>query len=176
MYSSTSGFRFQKPDNSTVDINLTAAAIPGAPVFLDTVYTASTRKVGYFVFNSFLAILPRSKQFQRIINRFIGQNVDDVVVDLRYNGGGYVSLQQRLANYLVNPAADGQLMMREQFNDRYTSFNESTNFKKTGSLSLSRIFFIVSNSTASASELLINNLKPFMNVILMGLRRPMENR
>lgn len=170
VYSSTSGtFRFQKPDNSTVDINLAAAAYQEHPVFLDTVYTAGARKVGYFVFNSFLGDTTEIKnEFQRIINRFIGQNVDDVVVDLRYNGGGYVSLQQRLANYLVNPAADGQLMMREQFNDRYTSFNESTNFKKTGSLSLSRIFFIVSNSTASASELLINNLKPFMNVILVG--------
>jgi len=59
-------------------------------------------------------------------------------------------------------------MMKQQYNDKYTAYNESTGFQKLGSLNLSRIFFIVSNSTASASELLINNLKPFMDVELVG--------
>jgi C-terminal processing protease CtpA/Prc len=68
----------------------------------------------------------------------------------------------------VSNAASGQMMMKEQFNDRYTQYNETTNFQKLGPLNLSRVFFIVSSNTASASELLINNLKPFMNVVLVG--------
>jgi carboxyl-terminal processing protease len=92
-----------------------------------------------------------------------------VVVDLRYNGGGYVSMQERLANYLAPQAASGGLMMEQQFNDKYAAeFNERENFRKLGALNLSRIFFIVSKSTASASELLINNLKPYMDVQLLG--------
>jgi carboxyl-terminal processing protease len=73
-----------------------------------------------------------------------------------------------MADWLVNSAADHQVMMNEQFNDKYTQFNETTNFTKLGALNLNRIFFIVSNSTASASELLINNLRPYMDVKLVG--------
>jgi hypothetical protein len=58
--------------------------------------------------------------------------------------------------------------MKEQFNDKYTQYNSVDNFKKLGSLNLSKIYFIVSHNTASASELLINNLKPFVNVQLVG--------
>jgi carboxyl-terminal processing protease len=170
VYNSTSGsFTFQKPDNSIVDITLTGAAYQEHPVFLDSIYTAGTKKVGYLVFNSFLGDTVEIKnEFQRVFSKFASQNVDEVAVDLRYNGGGYVSLQQKLADYLVSNSANGQLMMKEQFNDKYTQFNETTNFQKQGTLNLSRIFFIVSSNTASASELLINNLKPFMSVILVG--------
>jgi hypothetical protein len=107
-------------------------------------------------------------EFQRIFNRFASENVNDVVVDLRYNGGGYVNIQTKLANYLVNASANGGLMMKQQYNDKYPQYNESTNFRKLGSLNLSRVFFIVSNNTASASELLINNLKPYMDIKLIG--------
>jgi hypothetical protein len=71
----------------------------------------------------------------------------------------------------VNASANGQVMMKQQFNDKYTQFNETTNFQKKGSLSLGRVFFIVSSNTASASELLINNLKPYMDVMLVGPSR-----
>lgn len=168
--STTGTFTFQKPDGSSVDINLAAAAYQENPVFLDTVYTAGAKKAGYLVFNSFLgdttAIYNR---FQQVFSKFAAQGVTDVIVDLRYNGGGYVSMQDKLANYLVKPSANGQLMMTQAFNDKYAQyFNESTNFTKLGTLNPDRLYFIVSNSTASASELLINNLKPYMDVKVIG--------
>lgn len=107
-------------------------------------------------------------EFQRIFNRFASQGITDLIVDLRYNGGGYVTVQEKLANYLVLNAGNGGTMMKQQYNDKYTQYNETTNFKKAGSLNLNRIFFIVSNNTASASELLINNLKPYVDVKLVG--------
>ena len=106
--------------------------------------------------------------FNRIFNRFQTAGVNEVVVDLRYNGGGYVSVQQKLANYLTNVAANGNVMMNQEYNDKYTQYNETTEFSKIGSLNLTRIFFIVSDNTASASELLINNLKPWMDVKIVG--------
>jgi hypothetical protein len=167
--SSSSSFTFQKPDGSTVDITLNGAAYQEHPVFLDSVYTAGTKKIGYLVFNSFLGdTVEINNEFQRVFNKFAQANVDEVAVDLRYNGGGYVSVSQKLADYLVSASANGQLMMKEQFNDRYTQYNDITNFQKAGSLNLNRIFFIVSSNTASASELVINNLRPFMNVMLVG--------
>ena len=59
-------------------------------------------------------------------------------------------------------------MMNQQFNNNYSLYNSTTKFEKKGSLDLNRIFFIVSGGTASASELLINNLKPFMDVKIVG--------
>ena len=170
VYNSQSGtFTFQKPDGSSVDISLNAAAYQEHPVFLDSVYTVGAKKVGYLVYNSFLGdTIEINNEFQRVFGRFVGQNVNEIIVDLRYNGGGYVSLSQELADYVVSSAANGQLMMKEQFNDKYTQLNESTNFQKMGALNLPRVFFIVSSGTASAAELVINNLKPFMNVMLVG--------
>lgn len=170
VWSSNSGsFTFEKPDGSSVDMNLTAATYQEHPVYLDTVYTIGSKKIGYFSFNSFLGDTTELyNEFSRISNRFASAGVNDVVVDLRYNGGGYVSVSQKLANWLAPSSANGQLMMKEQFNDKYTSYNTSDYFQKAGLLNLSRIYFIVSNNTASASELLINNLKPFMNVQLVG--------
>lgn len=167
--SSASSFTFTKPDGSSADINLVAASYQEHPVFLDSVYNVGGKQAGYLGFNSFLGDTTEIyNRFNQIFTRFAQQGVQDVVVDLRYNGGGYVSVQQKLANYLINNAGNGQVMMKQQFNDKYLQYNEVTNFKKLGSLNLSRIFFIVSQSTASASELLINNLKPYMNVLLVG--------
>jgi hypothetical protein len=73
-----------------------------------------------------------------------------------------------MADWLAPQSANGQLMMKQQFNEKYTQYNTEDKFNKLGSLNLNRIFFIVSNSTASASELLINNLKPYMDVYLVG--------
>jgi C-terminal processing protease CtpA/Prc len=96
------------------------------------------------------------------------QQVNELIVDLRYNGGGYVTVQQRLANYIINAAYSGQVMMMEQFNDKYTRLNKTIRFSKLGSVNVNRVSFIVSSTTASASELLINNLKPYMDVRLVG--------
>lgn len=168
-YSNSSTFTFVKPDNTQADITLAAATYQEQPVMLDTVYNINNKKIGYFVFNSFLGDTTQVyNQFSRLFSRFAAENVSDVVVDLRYNGGGYVSVQEKLANYLAPMAANGNLMMKEEYNNKYSQYNSIENYKKLGSLNLSRIFFIVSNSTASASELVINNLKPYMDVILVG--------
>src|SRR5690606_2667681 len=171
-YSPNVGLKLQKPDGTTTDINLAAASYQEHPVALDTVYTVGAKKVGYLVYNSFLGDSSETvSEFQRVFNRFGSQNVGDVIVDLRYNGGGYVAYQRELANYLVKSSANGNLMMKQEYNNKYSNFNSSVNFAKKGSLNLPRIFFIVSNNSASASELLINNLKPYMDVLLIGPSR-----
>ncbi len=160
---------FQKPDGTTVDITLNASSYNSDPVFLDSVYTAGNKKVGYLVFNSFLGDTNQIfDSFSRIFNNFSQEGVNEVIVDLRYNGGGYVHVQDKLANYLVNSGGNGNIMMNQEFNDKYSQLNESTRFQKIGNLELSRIFFIVSGSTASASELLINNLSTFLDVKIVG--------
>jgi C-terminal processing protease CtpA/Prc len=162
-------FTFLKPDGATVNITLNAAHYKEHPLSLDTVYTINSKKIGYIVFKSFLGdTVEINNEFSRVFSKFSSQNVSEVVVDLRYNGGGYVSVQEKLADYLVKSSANNNLMMKEQYNDKHSAYNETTYFKKLGSLNLSRIFFIVTSGTASASELLINNLKPYIDVKLVG--------
>ncbi len=168
-YSATSTFTFLKPDGTSVDMTLNATTYPQQTVYLDSVYTVGGKTIGYMVMNSFLGDTAQiNTDLQKVMNNFSSKNVTDIVVDLRYNGGGYVSLQQKLADYLAPTSANNQLMMKETFNDKHQNYNTSLYFSKAGSLNPNHILFIVSQSTASASELLINNLKPYMTVKLVG--------
>ena len=165
----TVSITFLKPDGSSEDVTFNQAHYTTKPVYLDTVYNINNKKIGYLVFNSFLGKTDELySNFQRVFNRFAGEGIQDVVIDLRYNGGGYVSVQERLANYLVNTAANGGIMMKQVYNAANSTSNSTTKFSKAGSLNLARIYFIVGRATASASELLINNLKPYMEVKLIG--------
>lgn len=168
--SSSGNFSFRKPDGSTVNMSLNGIHYNEHPVFADRVYTTPNgRKVGYMVFNSFMGdTLDIYNDFNRVFSNFSQNNVNEVVIDLRYNGGGYVTVAEKLANYLAPASANGQTMMVQTFNSKYSHYNETVKFRKLGGLNLSRVVFIVSNGTASASELLINSLKPFMNVSLIG--------
>lgn len=167
--SANTTFTFEKPDGTTTDIVLNAATYQENPIVLDSVYTIGTNKIGYLSFNSFLGDKTQVfNAFDAIFKKFAAQQVTDLIVDLRYNGGGYVEYQERLANYLAPTAANGNVMMKQEFNDILADYNSTDNFSKVGTLNLPRLFFIVSQNTASASELLINNLKPYVDVKLIG--------
>lgn len=171
-YSAATNFVFEKPTGDEVALTLNAAGYQSHPVYLDTIYNNGGKKTGYMVFTSFLGDTTEMFQhFDRIFNRFQTENVQDVIIDLRYNGGGYVSVQNTLANWLVPNAGNNGIMEVQKFNDKYSSFDETIRFSKKGSLNLNRLFVIVSQQTASASELLINSLKPYMNVQLVGPSR-----
>lgn len=154
-------------------ITLNAASYLEQPVLLDTVYNNGGHQTGYFVFNSFLGDTTKIRnEFARIFSKFSTAGVTDIVLDLRYNGGGYVLLQDELANYLAPTSANNQVMEEQQFNANLASqFNSTTRFRKKGPFDLNRLFVIVSQNTASASELLINSLRPFLNVQLIGPTR-----
>ena len=160
---------FTKPDGTSVDINLQAAHYADKPVYLDTVYNSLNGNIGYLVYNSFLGnITQTTTEYARVFDKFAAAGITNLIVDLRYNGGGYVNLQEQLANYLITSQAQGSVMMKQSYNSNHSNENTTVLFNKSGSLQLTKIYFIVSRSTASASELLINNLKPYMDVRLLG--------
>ncbi|MGH2647465.1 MAG: S41 family peptidase, partial [Ginsengibacter sp.] len=133
------------------------------------VYNIGAKTIGYMVYNSFLGDTTSVfNQFATVMNYFSSKSVTDLVIDLRYNGGGYVSVQQKLADYLAPSSANGSVMMKETYNDKHQNFNTTLYFNKIGPLHPNHILFIVTQSTASASELLINNLKPYMDVKVIG--------
>ncbi len=168
--SAAASFTFKKPDGTDVDITLNAKTYRDEPIILDSIYTQGNNKTGYLVYNSFLGNIEDTKsRFGNIFNKFSSAGITDMIVDLRYNGGGYVELQNELANYLVPATGNNNIMLQEKFNDNYKAVLDTTiNYKKKGMLDLNRIFFIITKNTASASELLINSLKPYLDVKLVG--------
>lgn len=166
-------FEFRKPDGSLVSIPLQKSVYKLNTVLFSKVYTkgvSNEKKIGYIVFNEFSGPTTSVPELVSTINDFQNQGVNEMIIDLRYNRGGFVSTQDTLANMLA-PQSVGRgqkVMYTYKFNNRYSSWNENFKFYKVGSLNLSRIIFIVSPSSASASELLINNLRPVMDVKLVG--------
>lgn len=107
-------------------------------------------------------------EVEETLQYFEEGNIDELIVDLRYNGGGSVDVAEQIMNALVPAAADGKLMYTNDFNPDKASLNDSYNFERTNNLSLDKLVVISSRGSASSSELLINCLKPYMEVTLVG--------
>jgi len=170
--------------NMTVTTNgqtsqLTATTIAENPVFYTNTYTMGSKKVGYLVYNSFTSTY--NTQLNEAFGAFKSQNITDLVLDLRYNGGGSVETAKYLAS-MINGNNNGKVFAKLNFNSKHQSENSNYTFSdkmKTGevihSLSINKVYVLVSNSSASASELIINGLKPYMNVILIGTKTQGKN-
>ena len=197
-YSSTITMTLLKPDNTSINVTLTATSYSVNPVLTYKVFDQGNgHKIGYIVFNSFTSDAVADPQLNTAFNYFTANSVTDLVVDLRYNGGGYVSTAEYLDNLIVPASKSGSLMYNYYFNNilasgnavllanqvridpttkqpyNYAQFNytvagNAVKFAKVGSLNVNQVFFIVTSSTASASELTINNLLPAMPVQLIG--------
>lgn len=147
---------------------LSAAVYTLAPVPQATVVTTPAgRKLGYLVVKDMItqARTPLDVAFQQ----FRAAGVQDVVIDLRYNGGGLVSVGADLASYPAGTRTAGQTYARLLYNDRHASSNET--FRFTGfsaALSLNRVFVLTGPRTCSASEQVVNGLRPFVNVYTVG--------
>ncbi len=179
-------FTLVKPDGSTVDKDLTKASFVANSVLHTSVITNGAKKTGYLVFNQFLGA-PSRTELTTAFNNFSSSGINELVVDLRYNRGGSTETQNLLANLIAPASATNQTMYTYVFNDSLTagrfpllrrkpgysnvSFAPGPNtvlYSKQGTLNLNRVFFIVTGESASASELVINNLKPYMDVKLIG--------
>ncbi|SFV31680.1 S41 family peptidase [Thermoflavifilum thermophilum] len=183
LYNSQSAqFTFKKRDGSSVTLTIQATQYQVNPVLFDTVYTLSNgKKVGYFVFNQFIDIYDSNNnptetknELDAVFQKFKDSAVSSIVIDERYNGGGAVSTAEYIDNTLAPASANGKIMYTYVYNDRLTAHASdlqlpiNINFQNTGSFNLEHVFFIVSRNTVSASELTINNLKPYMDVQLVG--------
>jgi carboxyl-terminal processing protease len=184
--SSAATFTFTKPDGTTVDVNLAKGTYTANSVLYTDVITNGTTKTGYLVFNQFFGT-PSVTELTTAFNDFASKGINELVVDIRYNHGGSTDTQNQLADMIAPSSATGKTMYTYIFNDSLVAGNfpllkrkqgfsnvsfkaadNTINYQKSGSVNLTRVFFIVTGETASASELLINNLRPYMDVKLIG--------
>ena len=149
-------------------VTLTSQVYGLVPVTNTTVLTtAGGRKLGYVAVKDMIsqAEIP----FDAAFSQFRKAGVQDVVIDLRYNGGGLVSSSSRLASYPAAGRTAGQVYSKLLYNDQQASQNQTYRFTDpSNALGLSRVYLLTGQRTCSASEQLINALRPFVQVITIG--------
>lgn len=148
------------------------------PVYYHNVYKRGDKRIGYLVYNHF-SFGPTDNQNNRpydedllkVSRDFASNQVNEFVLDLRYNNGGYISCAQLLSTILAPASCMGKELGYLQFNDQFPDL-EFLNFDQSlissgSNLDLKTLYVLTSNMTASASEMVINCLKPYMEKIVI---------
>ena len=139
-------------------------------IFTSEDYPGLNHKVGYFNYRSFVA--PLVGDITKVFASFKAEGVGDLILDLRYNGGGSTEALDTLVGLLVPEKLDGDIFSVLTHNSNLSDLDEKSRYSVSDhTLSLNRIFIIIGNGTASASEVLINGLRSGIgvsNVITVG--------
>lgn len=169
-------------------ISLTAVQYSENPNYLNKTIETGGRKIGYFVYNFFASGTDQNPQkydveMDAIFSKFKTDGITDLILDLRYNSGGSESSAKNLASYIGKGVDQNKIFLRREYNPKVEAvilkdaslgknFLISNYLVKSNNigtqLSSGRIYVLTSSRTASASELIINALKPFMEVFLIG--------
>jgi len=156
-------FEIQNLDATTFTVSVTKdiVTIDPVPQYRTIDMGPGEPPVGYMEFATFISTADPA--FNTVFASFIAAGVDDVIIDMRYNGGGLVSTANLLANYLGGFNNDGQVFTNTEFNADRSSNNGIDYFaNRANAIDLNRLIIVASRGTASASELVINGLDPFV--------------
>jgi len=144
-----------------------AVTIP--TVSLARVFMVEGRKVGYVFFRNFVE--PSYAALDEAFAMLKDEGVTELVLDLRYNGGGLVNVAVHLGSLIGGAVTRDQVFAEYRHNDKNTRRDQTLRFPDTPqALTLSRAIVIATPSSASASELVINALRPFLPVTVVGDR------
>lgn len=154
------------------------------PILFERIYNVAGRIAGYLVYNGFDAAY--DNDLLEVFDRFKAAGVEDVILDLRYNGGGHVISSRLLSAVLAGPHCKGKVFAYYRYNDErmkkdydITDLSDATAFpcelfdgdyeRYADSYGFENVYVIGGRNTASASELTINSLRGLdRNVILIG--------
>ena len=176
--------RFAEPKS----VSLTAVEFSENPNHLHKVVETGGKKIGYFVYNFFAAGTGSQpgiydQEMDAVFADFRSKGITDLVVDLRFNSGGSESSAKNLASLIGKGVDQSKIFLKRKYNDaveeailkdpslgaEYLVSHYSKKANNVGDLlSSGRVYILTSARTASASELIINALKPFMDVFLIG--------
>lgn len=176
-----------KIENDTISetgetVQMDAVTLTEDPVFLSEVIDTSSTKVGYLMYNAFHT--NTHQELNDVFGDFKSQGIDELVLDLRYNGGGAGVTSRTLAS-LISGVDSSNVFSEYSYNSKRSAvYNRSVNFveevpifddqgnyqssEAMNSLGIDRVYVLTDYGTASASEVLINGLEPYMQVVLIG--------
>jgi C-terminal processing protease CtpA/Prc len=164
------------------EVTLTAVQLAENPNFLDTIYTINSEKIGYVVYHFFTPGPGEDPvydlEMDEIFGRLKAEEIDHLIVDFRYNGGGFVSSAVNLASLIAPGVSSSSVFSKTKYNDFLTENVETLRNVQTpfrakaqnlgNTLKGNRVYILTSSRTASASELIINGLRPYMDVFIIG--------
>ncbi|MGV8135188.1 MAG: S41 family peptidase [Mangrovibacterium sp.] len=172
----------------TIDLYAGSANTYTSAVSLDTMYQIEGHQIGYLFYNEFMDTEgtiknPYKAELREIFASFKQKNITDFIIDLRYNPGGRLSICQYLCSLILPDEYLGKVSGYQEFNDKLAKkqFDETGNEKEIlifpskvnvggNNIGIGKIYAIVTESTASASESLINSLDPFIEVVKIGTK------
>lgn len=173
-------FNAGNPIANNTSIELVKTQVQENPIAISKVITEGNKKIGYLMYNQFASSY--DVELNAVFNNFKSENINDLIIDLRYNGGGATSTAAYLGAMVTGQFTD-QVYSKEVWNDKVLNAFPSEDFinnfpdriqKSNGvneainSLGLQSVYFIVSGSSASASELVINSLSAYIDVKVVG--------
>lgn len=156
--------------DTTESVSLTKDWYPLVTVPFSDIVDHEGTPVGYLFFTTFVE--PSIDELAEVFERFAEAEVRNVVVDLRYNGGGRISAARYLVDLLVGANASGEVSYRTDYADALSEANATRRIERRGNSlpGLDHVVFITTGSTASASELVINAVRPWASVSVVGSR------
>ena len=153
-------------------ISLTKTELTENPVHIATTLNINGQNIAYLMYNAFRSNF--ESELNQAFGDFMADGATDLILDLRYNGGGSIETAKDLAS-MITGQFEGELFAKEKFNDNFDNqslfFDDQTaGGENINNLNLNRVFILTSGSSASASELVINSLEPYINVIQIGTK------
>jgi len=167
---SEGAFVFKDLSGQQVQRSLVRGTVHIHPADSWTVFTRAGRKTGYLMCTSFIVTPEEGQRMLSAFEYFDQQDIDDLIIDLRYNTGGDLNYARDFTGYFIPLESFDHVFLRLLYNDQVASEMNKVYYLKIlqPALNLSRVVFITSSFTASASESVINGLLPHMEVIRVG--------
>jgi carboxyl-terminal processing protease len=184
----TAAYRRYNPDTEMFEnqtpVSITPVVYAENPIYLHKTIEAGGKKIGYLVYNFFSPGTNNTfdNALDAVFSGFQTEGIDELIVDLRFNGGGSVSSALNLSSLLAAGVSNTDVAFRYSYNEALTDYILNTptlgaayladNFlnktQNVGNQLSGKVYFIVSGGTASAAEMVINAIRPYMDVFLVG--------
>jgi carboxyl-terminal processing protease len=178
-------FNAGNPIANNTEVPLSKSEIQENPIAISKVIKDGSKKIGYLMYNQFASSY--DQQLNVVFNTFKAEGIDDLIIDLRYNPGGSVRTSSYLGSMVTGQFAE-EVYSKQVWNTKVTNALSADEFidifptritktdgnssvvvdEAINSLNLERVYFIVTGSSASASELIINALEAHIDVKLVG--------
>jgi len=164
---------FEKPSGTEVVADFSKGSIAANTVMAtetkELTIGGEDKKVAYMVFDSFKE--SSQDEFNTAFDKFKTDGVDEMILDLRYNGGGVITTANQLSTQIAGDNVEDELFVSFNYNENQSNQNSDVYFslgEGIEQLNLDRLVVLTTEGTCSSSELVINSLSPFIDVTVIG--------